>query len=61
MILISSVMTWINTPKKFKKNRPKPKVEDSDIEDSKFLGKFSDESDSEALDDKVLYFTDKEF
>jgi hypothetical protein len=69
-VLVSSVMTWINTPKKLKKNFPKVKQEDSDVEESK-KGKVvrPDESDSDGVDpkkkipesEKVLYFTDVDY
>jgi len=63
-------MTWINTPKKMKKNFPKRKPEDSDAEDSKNQKVLrEDESDSDGVDEKkkvpenekVLYFTDKDY
>jgi hypothetical protein len=49
-------MTWINTPKKFKKNFPK-KVD----EDGQESGLREDESETEDESNKVLYFTDKDF
>ena len=55
IVLVSSVMTWINTPKKYKKNFPKKAGEEGE-------GLREDESDTE--DDsgnKTLYFTDKDF
>lgn len=64
-------MTWLNTPKKLKKNFPKAKQEDSDYEDDPRNKRFirDDESDSEGRDEskrvpeseKVLYFTDKDY
>lgn len=64
LILVSSVMTWINTPKKIKKNLPKPDIDDSEADDEPTKLR-ADESETE--DDpnnpanKVLYFTDKDF
>lgn len=65
-------MTWLNTPKKLKKNFPKAKADDSDMEEDKSNLKRhlrQDESDSEDQDpvkrvaesEKVLYFTDSEY
>ena len=34
LVLVSSVMTWLNTPKKLLKNFPRPKVDESDAEKS---------------------------
>ena len=64
-------MTWINTPRKLKKNFPKAKPDDSDLEEE-FKGKRvlrEDESDSEGRhemkripeNEKVLYFTDADY
>jgi hypothetical protein len=47
-------MTWVNTPKKLKKNFPKKVYEDGNVV------KREDESETED-DSGVLYFTDKEF
>jgi hypothetical protein len=67
LVIVSSVMTWLNTPKKLKKNFPKPKVEDSDTEHT-VNKKRPDESDSDGKakhhvpdNEKVLYFTDAEY
>ena len=67
LVIVSSVMTWLNTPKKMKKNFPKPKVEDSDTE-IPVNKKRPDESDSDGKakhhvpdSEKVLYFTDNEY
>ena len=67
LVLVSSVMTWLNTPKKLMKNFPRPKVEDSEIEKS-HIKRRTDESDSDGKskhhvpdNEKVLYFTDAEF
>jgi len=64
-------MTWINTPKKMKKNYPKAKPDDSDLEEDSKSRRFlrDDESDSEGKNElkrvpeneKVLYFTDKDY
>jgi len=64
-------MTWLNTPKKYKKNFPKGKPDDSDLEEELKGKRFlrEDESDSEELDalkripesEKVLYFTDVDY
>ena len=54
--MVTSVMTWINTPKKLKKNFPK-KVD----EDGLANGYREDESENEEESNKVLYFTDKDF
>lgn len=64
-------MTWLNTPKKFKKNFPRAKLEDSDLEDEMKQKRFirDDESDSEGREEskkipeneKVLYFTDADY
>lgn len=71
LILLTSVMTWINTPKKYKRNFPKPQYEDSDLEEEQKGKRFvrEDESDSEGLDEnkkvpeneKILYFTDSDY
>ena len=67
LVLVSSVMTWLNTPKKLLKNFPRPKVDESDAEKSQ-IKKRSDESDTDGKskhhvpdNEKVLYFTDAEF
>jgi hypothetical protein len=58
-------MTWINTPKKLKKNQPKSSVDDSDIDEQEAKRLKEDESETE--DDpnnpmnKVLYFLDKDY
>ena len=54
IVLVTSVMTWVNTPKKLKKNFPKKVYEDGNVV------KREDESETED-DSGVLYFTDKEF
>lgn len=63
LIVLSPPTTWAHTPKKLKKNFPRPKPEDSDMEEKKQLRE--DESDSEnalvADGDKVLYYTDKDY
>jgi nucleoside-diphosphate-sugar epimerase len=54
-VLVTSVMTWINTPKKLRKNFPK------NLDDEGATVLRDDESDSEAdADQRVLYFTDKD-
>ena len=65
VILVTSVMTWIRTPKKLKKNRPKrQEIDDSDAEAEANRQK-EDESETEdepgKPDNKVLYFLDKDF
>jgi len=63
------VQTWINTPKKLKRNFPKEKPEDSDAEEDPRKRLRDDESDSEGRDltkkvpenEKVLYFTDADY
>ena len=65
LIIISSVMTWINTPKKLRKHFPKKSTDDSDIDEDQHKKLREDESETE--DDpsnpgnKVLYFTDQDF
>lgn len=65
LIIVSSVMTWINTPKKLKRHFPSKKADESDIEEHEKNKLRDDESETE--DDpsnpgnKVLYFTDNEF
>ena len=54
IVLVTSVMTWVNTPKKLKKNFPKKVDEDGNVV------KREDESETED-DQGVLYFTDKDF
>ena len=64
-------MTWLNTPKKLKKNFPRAKMEDSDLEEEMKSKRFvrDDESDSEGREEmkrvpeneKVLYFTDADY
>jgi hypothetical protein len=71
LILVSSVTTWANTPKKIKKNFPRAKAEDSDVEEEMKQKKWlrEDESDSEGRNplkkipenEKVLYFTDADY
>jgi hypothetical protein len=64
-------MTWLNTPKKLKRNFPRAKPEESDI-DEETKGKRilrEDESDSEGLNalkrvpesEKVLFFIDNDY
>lgn len=54
IILVSSVMSWINTPKKLLKNQPKDNHSEEKARE--------DESDGEDHSpNKVLYFTDKDF
>ena len=67
LLVLSPPATWAHTPKKLKKNFPRPRPEDSEAEDARRPRE--DESDSEGRDpakrppegEKVLYFTDKEF
>ena len=54
LILISSVMSWGNTPHKLVKHRPQNN-EDSEMEDSK-MKLYSDESEGDSHPNKVLYF-----
>lgn len=66
LIVVSSVMTWMRTPKKLKKNMPK-KTEQDDSETEEMLLSKIREVESETEDDplnpgnKVLYFQDKDF
>jgi len=65
------MFTWSNTPKKLKKNFPKAKPEDSDLEEELKSKRWlrEDESDSEGRDltkrvpenEKVLQFTDADY
>ena len=55
LILVSSVMTWISTPKKQKKDYP------SKVNDNGEPILREDESDNEGDNSKVLYFTDKDY
>jgi hypothetical protein len=65
LILVSSVLTWNNTPRKLKKNLPKKQVEESDVDETAKSILREDESETE--DDptipgnKVLYFNDTDF
>jgi len=66
LILVTSCMTWVRTPKKLRKQFPKKNVgDDSELEESMASKLREDESETE--DDpanpgnKVLYFLDKDF
>lgn len=66
LIIVTSVMTWINTPKKLKKHFPKKQVDDSDAEEDNSRPHLRDdesetEDDPTNLGNKVLYFTDQDF
>ena len=58
IILVSTIMSWINTPKKIKKNYVQVK-DDSDLEETRLR---EDESDREEdAKTKQLYYLDSDF
>ena len=65
LIMVTTAMTWVHTPKKLKKNFPKKMTDDSESEENKGNRLRDDESETEDdpsnPDNKVLYFTDQDF
>jgi hypothetical protein len=63
VVVISNVMTWMNTPMKLMKHFPKQVPEDSDVEEMNTVREDESETEDDPLNpaNKVLYFTDADY